>query len=229
VPVEPIGDDNPIEAILLTAFPNPERIGCPSAEMIKAMANQQIGRDDPAWNHLWNCSPCFKDFKVVRDARVARIGREYERKRTRRSVLIGAATAAACSGLAYFAALEFRSRPGHHLAIISVDLTEAGTTRGVEEQTAIVARLPRQVDEIHLTLPRLSPSGTYIVAVLGSESENTAVALSSAATQITAGQRTLIVTLDLSQVRAGRYFLGTRLQRNGHQEEPSFYPVLIAD
>jgi hypothetical protein len=229
VPSDPIGDDNPIEAILLTAFPNPGRIGCPTPDVIKAMANQEIGRDDPAWAHIWNCSPCFADFKVVRDARVARVEREYQRKRTRRNLLAGAVAVAVSSAAAYFAAVEFRGRPRHEFAVVSIDLTNIGTTRGAAETDTSIGRLPRRLDEIHLTLPRFSASGRYVVAVLESRSENTAVALGSATTQGADDHQTVIVTLDLSEARPGRYFLGTRLESNGREEIPSYYPILVSD
>jgi len=228
VPAEPIGDDNPIEAILLTAFPNPERIRSPSSDVLRAMANQEIGRDSPAWSHIWKCSPCFRDFKILRDARVARVEREYERQRTRRNLLRWLARPLPSSTAAYFAALEFRSGSKQPTAVM-IDLTEADVTRGANQDRTAVARLPRQLDEIHIELPRLSPSGRYVVAILESQLENTAVALGSANTRAANGQLTLVVTLDLSEVRPGQYFLGTRRDDNGHQETPSYYPVLISD
>ena len=91
VAADPIGNDNPIEEILLTGFPNPERKGCPPAEVIEALGNQKLGRDDPAWGHIWSCSPCFGDFKVIRDARVERAERAYRKERTRRRFLVAAA------------------------------------------------------------------------------------------------------------------------------------------
>ena len=229
MPADPIGDDNPIEAILLTAFPNPERVGCPTPDVIKAMANQEIGRDDPAWSHIWNCSPCFRDFKVVRDARVARVEREYERKRTRRNLLRGAAAVVVCSAAAYYSAVEIVSRPRHRVAVVTVDLTNAGVTRGPEQTEPPVARLPRQLDELHLVLPRFSPGGRYVVAILASRSENTAVALGSATAKETKNHSTVIVTLDLSEAKPGEYFLGTRRENNRHEEAASYYPVLVSD
>jgi hypothetical protein len=226
VPAEPIGDDNPIEAILLTAFPNPERIGCPTPEMIKAMANQQIGRDDPAWNHIWNCSPCFKDFKVIRDARVARLERESARKRTKRNLFKGAAAVAILSFIAYFAAVEFRDRSSHQVTRVEIDLTTGGPMGGSDTP---VARLPRHLDEVHLTLPPASTAGRYIVAILESQAESSAIALGFATAESKNGQLTVTVALDLSNVRPGQYFLGTRREVNRRQETPSYYPVIISN
>jgi hypothetical protein len=73
VAAEPLDDDNPIEEILLTGFPNPERVGCPPPETIQALGERRIGRHDAAWNHIWHCSSYFKDFKAIRDKRLAAI------------------------------------------------------------------------------------------------------------------------------------------------------------
>lgn len=227
MPAEPIGEDNPIEAILLTAFPNPDRIGCPGAEVIEGLGNQRLGRDDPAWSHIWNCSPCFRDFKVIRDARVTRVEHELSRKRTRRNILTGASAVAISYVAAYFAASQLRSGPRHGFEVVSIDLTNAGATRGSTTTESVVARLPRHLDELHLTLDRLSSPGRYVVAVLESQSQGTAVALGSAMTQRQEGRPTLVIGLDLSEVRPGKYFLGIRRENNGQEEIANYYPVVI--
>src|SRR5205807_4743913 len=105
----------------------------------------------------------------------------------------------------------------------------AGTVRGnTETQGSAVAELPRKLDEIHLKLPRFSSLGRYIVAILRSTSENTAIALGSANATGTEAQASLIVTLDLSEAKPGRYFLGTRVEDQGQQGSPNYYPVLIS-
>ena len=112
---EPIGDDNPIEEILLTAFPNPERVGCPPPETIQALGERKIGRDDPAWDHVWHCSPCFKDFKTIRDKRLAAIALDEQRAKRKRqtSILTAATLAAACLiGIVVFSTGRIRSLRG---------------------------------------------------------------------------------------------------------------------
>jgi hypothetical protein len=229
VAVDPISEDNPIEEILLTGFPNPERKGCPPPEVIEALGNRQPGRDHQAWQHIWGCSPCFRDFKAIRDARLAKIERAAKSKRTRRN-FIAAAVASAFAGVGgYFLVSNQRSKPVRSFAVVPIDLTNAGTLRGTtSDEVPPLAQLPRRLDEIHLTLPRFSPVGHYVVAILRSTSENTAIALSSANATGTEAQVTLIVTLDLSEAKPGRYFLGTRLEEQGQQGTPNYYPVLIS-
>ena len=225
---DPIGEDNPIEYILLNGFPNPERKGCPPREVIEALGNRRLDRDDPAWHHIWGCSPCYADFKKIRDARLARIEGAERRQRTRRRFIAAAVGSAAAAVGGYFVVSEIGSKPSRGFAVTSIDLTNAGAIRGAAQNPDTpVARLPRKLDEIHLTLPRFSPVGRYAIAVLQSKSENAAVALGSATATGTEQHATLIVTLDLSESRPGRYYLGTRLLQPGQQSNTSYYAVLV--
>jgi hypothetical protein len=88
---DPIEEDNPIEEILLTGFPNPDRTGCPQPEIIEALGNGNLTREHEAWGHVWRCSPCFRHFKTIRDARWTR---EKERRSKRRLMITVAAVAA---------------------------------------------------------------------------------------------------------------------------------------
>jgi hypothetical protein len=225
---EPIGDDNPIEEILLTGFPNPERKGCPPPEVIDALGNRKLGRDDPAWRHIWSCSPCFTDFKAIRDARVARIERADKQAKTRRQFIVAAAATASVAAAGYFLVADVRSKPPRGVSVITIDLTNAGAVRGsAPTGDAPVAQLPRKLDEIHLTLPTFSRRGRYSVAILESRSESTAVALSSAIARGTEANPTILITLDLSEAKPGPYFLGIRLEEEGQQGIASYYPVVV--
>ena len=226
---ESIGDDNPIEEILLTGFPNPERKGCPSPDVIEALGQRKLGRDHPAWQHIWSCSPCFRDFKTVRDERLAGIAARDQSTRSRRR-FVSVAVASACAGVAgYFAVTKVRPTMDRGSTTVLIDLSSAGPRRGeIEENVTPVGKLPRRLDELHLTLPALSKLGRYIVAVFRLKSENTAIALGSAATTGTESRPLLIVTLDLTQAQPGNYFLGTRLDEQGQPTTANYYPILIA-
>jgi hypothetical protein len=59
------------EEILLTDFPNPERLGCPGTEVLKALAVRS-GRlslsERSRWlDHMTCCSPCFTEFSAFVD------------------------------------------------------------------------------------------------------------------------------------------------------------------
>src|SRR5712692_552481 len=49
-------------------FPNPERVGCPGSEVLKAIALRKISMIDGAEyiDHLGCCSPCFMEYDARR-------------------------------------------------------------------------------------------------------------------------------------------------------------------
>lgn len=227
--VDPIGDDNPIEEILLTGFPNPERIGCPPSETIEALGQKAVPKGDPAWDHIWHCSPCYKEFKVIRDKRLAVIEEKQQKARNRRrlSVLAAAALATAC--LIGFLFFSTGLRNFRKSTVVPVDLSDAGTYRGgTADDSHPLATLPRKLDELHITLPKLSPPGRYVFAILKSRSESAAIALGSATATGKDARVTLVVTLDLSAATPGRYYLATRLEEQGQEQAAYYYPVLIS-
>ncbi len=225
---EPIDDDNPIEAILLTGFPNPERIGCLAPDVIEALGQKKLPREDPAWRHIWNCSPCFKAFKVIRDRRLAEV--EHTQKRRSQFKLIAAVAAGLVILLsAYFFGMP-RFRSPVEAAVIPIDLTNAGIERGSSnpENGATLAELPKSTVKLRISLPRTSKAGRYMIAILKSKTEDAAVALGSALTAPIGENQGLLVTLelDLSTAEVGRYFLATRLLEAG-QDASYYYPVII--
>ncbi len=225
---EPIDDDNPIEEILLNGFPNPDRIGCLGPDVIQALAQRRLGRDDPAWRHIWNCSPCFKDFKELRDKRLAALERQQSSQRNRR--LLALAAALACVAvLGFLLFSRNKGNPSGDVNVVAIDLTNAGTFRGetTQDDSRVFARLPSKLDEIHLTLPRLSREGRYIIAILRSKSEDGAVALGSAIASGREDNTSLVLKLDLSSTKPGRYYLATRMEEQGKQDAAYYYPVLI--
>lgn len=228
---ESIGDDNPIEWLLLTGFPNPERKGCPPAETITGMGELKVNKDDPAWEHIWHCSPCFKEFRSIRDERLAVVELKERKARRRRQFLISASSALAAACVVLLLTLSgvgIKNLRG--TAIVPIDLNKASTFRGAtEDDSRVLATLPRKLDELHITLPQFSPEGRYVVAILKSRTESTAIVLGSATTTRSNGKVTLIVTLDLTTARDGRYFLATRREEQGQQDAAYYYPVLIAD
>lgn len=219
-------DDNPIEEILLHGFPNPERVGCPPSETIQALAERRISRDDPAWSHIWHCSPCFADFKKIRDKRLAEIEGAERRAARNRRISVWSAAALACACLI---AIIVVSVNRFTATVVPIDLSKAaGAVRGESDDNGrVLAKLPRRLDELHVTLPLFSPPGRYVLAILKSRSENTAIALGSATGTGSGPKVTLVVKLDLSAANPGRYYLATRREEQGQETAAYYYPVLI--
>jgi hypothetical protein len=226
VSAEHLEDDDPIEEILLHGFPNPERVGCPPPETIQALAERKIGRDDPAWGHIWHCSPCFADFKRIRDKRLANIEGAEKSAERKRKISIWSAVALACACLI---AAVFVSVNHLRATVVPIDLSKAvGAFRGqTEDDGRVLATLPRRLDELRVTLPLFSPPGRYVLAILKSRSESTAIALGSANANGSGPRVTLVVKLDLSAAKPGRYYLATRREEQGQEEAAYYYPILI--
>ena len=57
------GDD--LDDVLGRANPNPDRIGCPPRETLIELARRARPMDDPAYQHLLKCSPCYCDVRAM--------------------------------------------------------------------------------------------------------------------------------------------------------------------
>lgn len=218
--------EDPIEELLLSAYPNPNRTGCPGRETIEALGNLKIDRHDPVWNHIWHCSPCFAEFKAIRDLRWERQARE-ERIRKRN---LQWSVAALVTGVLIVAAMlgtrEIqRTRP--EVATVTFNLYDAGTGtyRGADQGYNVqLPPLPRKLDEVHVILPRFSTAGHYTVAILRAKDPASAVALGSDSALAHDQRFELTVRLDLKDIPPGSYFLGTRRDSD---ESVYYYPVTV--
>src|SRR5215472_16433611 len=81
---------------LLKDFPNPERIGCPGADVLKKIASHEMPLSEAQnWlDHLGSCSPCYADFKRLQKAH------ESRQRRTVLALAAGIALAVAVTGWA---------------------------------------------------------------------------------------------------------------------------------
>src|SRR5215470_2023799 len=62
---------------LLKEFPNPNRVGCPGAEVLRKIASREMALSEAEkWlDHLGACSPCYRDFLELQA--------KYRQRRTR--------------------------------------------------------------------------------------------------------------------------------------------------
>ena len=52
-----------IKEFFLEAFPNPDRIDCPSEETLVALAEERLLPGDPARLHVASCSECYAEYR----------------------------------------------------------------------------------------------------------------------------------------------------------------------
>src|SRR5262245_35700314 len=60
-----------IDLLFSEASPNPERIGCPSDELLAALAKRERPISDPGYEHLARCSPCYRAMRAQQQAAAA--------------------------------------------------------------------------------------------------------------------------------------------------------------
>ena len=193
---------DPFEELLLRAYPNPDRKGCPGSEAISAVAENPVTFYDPRLQHIRQCSPCFREFRVFRDAR-------RDRQRRQRLTLVGSVAALAVLCLAAIWIMHqgtFGTNGGEGnitRAMMNFAATSAvrGPSGGSDAPPAI-QEYPREPLVLNIGLPRGSESGTYEFELL---QESSVVARGSGRATISKGLTTFSLRLDLSPLKAGAY------------------------
>lgn len=220
-------ENDPIEELLLRAYPNPERKGCPGSDIIRALANKAVPPDDPAWQHIWKCSPCFAEFKEVRDAR-----RLHERAGRRTRNFYWAAAAAIVllcvgAGLAALflkrpkapqeAGVQNLAKPTPVYPAAVLNLEGVSTTRSAEKSVTggrvEIQTLPRRAVDLTVYLPRGSEDGEYRLEFLNPRDEVLLSATAQAA--ITRGLTEFSTPLDLTKIPPGTYTVRSRRLPDG--------------
>src|SRR6478735_6489852 len=144
------------------ANPNPDRVGCPPRDVLVALARRQRPIEDPAYDHLSKCSPCYLEVRELQEAHAVA-------RRTR--VVAWAAAAAlllATASIAWFVAGRMRTGPPQETELATqLDLRPYAGKRGGAEQTArSPLALPRSRVLLTLLLPVGSEPGRYEVQLL---------------------------------------------------------------
>lgn len=197
---------------LLKEFPNPERSGCPGADILKRIASRTMPLDEAEkWlDHLGSCSPCYRDFSEFRKA---------QELRQNRTLLAIAASILVVAGIAGWALLQ-----RHNETLVTqtavLDLRNRSVPRGTEpnpvEPPLIVSRAAAHWN---IFLPFGSDAGPYDIRLLAGSGE--LLVSTKADAKLTDGVAVIRVSVDLSSRSPGQCVL--RLTRNGAPE--SFYVV----
>jgi hypothetical protein len=217
-----------IKDYFLEANPNPERTGCPDEQTLQGLAEERLPVSHPARLHLASCSECFAEYRAYRLA-----WKDAPKAKPRLAPwAIAAGLALACGG--GFWAIE--SHRGHENVPVqvasikpvdaNVNLLDAGTVRGAEEDTSPLQQvsLPAAVVHLSITLPLFSQTGPYEIRVSKDKAGRQLVAQGAGEAVENAGNTEVKVVLDLRAAKAGMYFLATvRNADNGVY----YYPLKI--
>lgn len=222
------------EAHVIENYPNPERVGCPSHEVLESFVDKPatVTLTDLKDTHITKCRECTLELRDLRRLREERL----RRSASVRSLEFwmgwrGATAAAFCITLVLAIALGqhyrsiWRSIPSNsEIAASTIDLSGDGVTRsaGPENDTSLFT-LPRQIVDLDLRLPYFSAAGEYEITIVKDKSGGVIESRNTRA--ISNGPHTEArVRVDFRSFSPGRYYLGTT--RAG-ESTTSFYPFTL--
>ena len=193
---------DPIEEAYLYGHPNPERLECPGADVLRQLARKAIPISHPACNHVTRCSPCFQEFRAF----------EKEIVDYRRHVMMvnagRVAVAAAFVLVAILGFLTFRHSGNREQVQAAILNFATSIDRGVgSEQRTIpgaIQAYPRRVLLITMSLPPGSEDGPYDFQVVSPDEKTLLIQFQSKA-QIANGLTTITQKVDLSRLEPGLY------------------------
>jgi hypothetical protein len=199
---------------LIKDFPNPERIGCPGAAVLKKIASHKMPLSEAEkWlDHLGSCSPCYADFK--------QFGEAFERQR-RQSWLAAAAGILLAVGVLGWALLHKRNESFVAQTAV-LDLRDRSVARGGEptpgEQPL---ELSRAVKHVNVYLPLGSAEGPYELRI--AITTGSAIFTTNGVASLKDGVTSIEAAVDLSSESPGRYVLQVRKPNS----EWNSYPLLL--
>jgi hypothetical protein len=216
-------DRNVIREFFLRGNPNPTREGCPGHAVLQAIAENTLPLNDPARLHLASCSPCFQEFRVLKEHYELRTaGSRVRQQRIIAVLAIAAGLVVAVLWLGGGSPFSPFQTKEVALAERTINLWDRGTVRG-EEQGDMNVTLPKSRIKLHVILPRLSESGRYTIGIAHDRFGKNLV--EGAAIAVASGpQESVIVTLDLRSIERGVYFLSTTREA---EKASYYYPVTI--
>jgi hypothetical protein len=214
--------ENEMDLLFGRAHPNPTREGCPSADMLLRLAHRELPIDDPAYDHLGKCSPCYQELRAIQQADAASLAAE----RRNRLVWAAAAILVVAIGAAWFV-LRQTGKAGRTAVSTTgieqqarLDLRPFAVMRGGERTKELEGLvLSRARLRVTILLPVGSEPGEYEVQVLDANLKSRANSNGRAA--IIEYVTTLETTLDTSALPAGGYQLAVRREGNDWQLFPA--------
>jgi hypothetical protein len=218
--LEALGFGDELDEVLRGAHPNPTREGCPPHDVLVTLSRRERPIDDPAWEHLLDCSPCYAE---VRDMQRAHLIATSDAARRRWLLAVAAAAVLVVAAGVWWivagggtpAIVPSSSTPLQ----VTLDLRPYSVTRSAETpDSPPVLELPRGVVELTLLLPVGSEPGLYDVQLLDAGRRSVAAARGEAT--ILEFVTTVSLTVDLLDLATGDYELAVRREGDGWRTFP---------
>jgi hypothetical protein len=219
---------------VLENYSNPNRVGCIDHTTLKTWvySPQKLDLSDPKYLHVLKCAECTRELMELRKQRNEQAGRVApgsSRVWNWRGVAVAAALLCclAVAGITYWR-YHLQNAPSQTVSASpfseTIDLSEAGTTRGSETSTVSPVALPRRVIAAHILLPYFSPGGKYVVSVTMNRNGGPGKAEGEGTASVNGFHANLTVTLDLRNLSEGTYYLATT--HEGDQAS-YYYPLTV--
>jgi hypothetical protein len=189
---------------LLKEFPNPERSGCPGADVLKRIASRTMPLNEAEkWlDHLGSCSPCYGDFSEFR--------RVHE-LRQKRALLAIAASILLAAGIAGWVLLQRHNEPLVAQTVV-LDLRNRSVARDTEPlPTEPPLEIPQNTSHLDIYLPLGSSDGPYELRI--STRKGTTLFSGKGVAKVEQGATHLQVEVNLSSAGHDLYVL--QLQKTG--------------
>lgn len=206
----PLAHPTEADELFGRAYPNPDRVGCPSREDLIALARRERPIGDPAYDHLKECSPCYLEGRAIQEA---------DALHRRRRILTWAA--AAVLALATGSGAWMLTRGSGALDVemrAQLDLRPYAITRGEPQPDLPALVMPRADLLLTLLLPTGSEPGSYDVEIRDSNATPRASARSHA--ELRNYVSTLEVAVSLGELSPGMYRLAVRRDGTEWQQFP---------
>jgi hypothetical protein len=229
---------DPLEQVFLHAHPNPTRIGCPSQDVLQAIARKEVSLDHPAFSHIAECSECFRDIKGYQA--------RWTRRRRRRYAFVAAAVLVIFGGglTFYFGTKRLGVEPHQSTAAAAGKQTTArksvpvsrgvlavlsyhgqSETRGLAANSPSTSHLqvvPRSATALSIILPVGSEAGTYDIAVRKPGHRDALARYAGTASIDAEGITTLRANVDFSALKSGNYNVAWRRSGSTSWHDGSF-------
>lgn len=222
-------------AHVVEKYPNPERIGCPSHEVLESFVNKpaSVALADLNDTHITRCRECTLALRELRRLREEKLKKAASPRYLEFWMSWRVPAAAGICITLVIAVMAWRHLQGipqlgstvNETAVaMTIDLSADGVKRspGAETEVSLFA-LPRRIVDLDLVFPYFSPGGDYDFTIVRGKDEE---ALETRHTRAAAdGPYTRArFRLDLRYLSPGRYYLGAA--RTG--ESPQYlYPFTL--
>jgi hypothetical protein len=224
-------DGDEIDELLSRANPNPDRVGCPPRATLLALSRRARPIEDPGYEHLVKCSPCYREFRALQSQGFVGFPSDASARPALRVWIVAAAAVLLVALVSvWWLTREETGMTGPSTASIAtnapvqaqLDLRKFSVTRSQDTAPEPApVELPSRVVDVTLLLPVGSEPGSYDVQILDGDLKSRGGATGTAA--IADFITTLRVRLNLQQIAPGPYQLAVRR----HGDSWRMFPAVV--